>query len=194
MWAYEFAVSEARGAPSLEVVLDRRCSKLPNGCCGMKFALIDRILELDSHRIVAVKSPTLSEDYLHDHFPGFPVMPGVLMLESMFQAGAWLVRQADNFAHSVVLMKEAKNIKYSGLVKPGEQLRIEATLLSDQDQQSKIKAECRIGEQLVSSGRLVLERSNLADKDASQVDTDKEICRYLQAELQVLMPAAIEIS
>lgn len=171
----------------------------------MKFALIDRILELEEDRIVAVKSPTLSEDYMHDHFPSFPVMPGVLMLEAMYQAGAWLVRQADGFAHSVVLMKEAKNVKYSGLVKPGEQLRIEAKLLGSDQLESKIKAECKIGDQTVASGRLVLERFNLTDRnpqhgtpeqpgDPAQASTDQDICRQLREDFRLLAPATATIS
>ena len=59
----------------------------------MQFTLIDRILGLESgRRIVAIKNLTLAEEYLAEHFPGFPVMPGVLMLEAIAQASAWLIR------------------------------------------------------------------------------------------------------
>ena len=159
----------------------------------MKFALIDRILELDERHIVAVKSPTLSEDYMHDHFPSFPVMPGVLMLESMYQASAWLVRQAEDFSHSMVLMKEARNVKYSGLVKPGEQLRVEATLLGGDDRESKLKVACTVNDQTVASGRLTLERFNLADRDPEYQETDTEIRRQLHVDFQLLMPAKANV-
>lgn len=160
----------------------------------MKFALIDRILELDQHHIVAVKSPTLSEDYMHDHFPSFPVMPGVLMLEAMYQASAWLVRQVTGFAHSMVLMKEARNVKYSGLVKPGEQLRVEATLLKSDERESKFKAECTVNGQVVASGRLTLECFNLAEVDPEHQETDRVIRRQLHESYRVLMPAATEVA
>ena len=64
----------------------------------MRFSLIDRIVELEPGvRITAVKSLTMAEEYLADHFPHFPVMPGVLMLEALTQAGAWLVRVERGF-------------------------------------------------------------------------------------------------
>ena len=69
----------------------------------MRFVLIDRILELTpGESLVGVKNLTLAEEYLADHFPGFPVMPGVLMLEALTQAGAWLIRETEDFANSVI--------------------------------------------------------------------------------------------
>ena len=91
----------------------------------MRFTLIDQIVSLEpGDTITAVKSPTLSEDYSKDHFPLFPVMPGVLMLEAMYQTAAWLVRKTDDFSHSMVLLKEARTVKYAGFVRPGQMLRV----------------------------------------------------------------------
>src|ERR1700732_4011993 len=102
----------------------------------MRFVLIDRIVDVQPGRsrlagsnavttpgpsLVAVKNLSLAEEYLADHFPGFPVMPGVLMLEALTQAGAWLVRDMEDFAHSVVVLKKAKMIKYGSFVEPGRQ-------------------------------------------------------------------------
>lgn len=59
----------------------------------MRFTLVDKVVELEpGRRIVAIKNLSLAEEYLADHFPGFPVMPGVFMLEAMTQASAWLIR------------------------------------------------------------------------------------------------------
>ncbi|MGW8257129.1 MAG: 3-hydroxyacyl-ACP dehydratase FabZ family protein, partial [Thermoguttaceae bacterium] len=67
----------------------------------MRFSLIDRIVDVElGVRISAVKTLSMAEEYLADHFPHFPVMPGVLMLEAMTQASAWLVRYSEDFAHS----------------------------------------------------------------------------------------------
>ena len=64
----------------------------------MRFVLIDRIIDLQpGQSLVAIKNLSLAEEYLADHFPGFPVMPGVLMLEALTQAGAWLIRDMENF-------------------------------------------------------------------------------------------------
>ena len=74
----------------------------------MRFTLIDRIVDLSpGEKITAVKNLSLAEEYLADHFPGFPVMPGVLMLEAMTQASAWLIRASEDFAHSTVVLQES---------------------------------------------------------------------------------------
>lgn len=153
----------------------------------MKFSLIDRILELEpGSRIVAVKNLSLAEEYLADHFPGFPVMPGVLMLEAMTQAGAWLVRASEDFQHSVILLQEAKNIKYTNFVEPGQTLTLNCELLGHGPRESKIKASGTVqGEQVVSA-RLVLERYNLADDDLSQVVADDMLKRNLRELFGVL--------
>ena len=86
----------------------------------MKFGLIDRIVELTrGERIVAVKAVSLAEEYLADHFPTFPVLPGVLMLEGMAEAAAWLVRDARDFRETVILLRRARNVTYRSFVKPG---------------------------------------------------------------------------
>jgi len=79
----------------------------------MRFTLLDRITSLEpGAKITAVKNLTMAEEYLGDHFPQFPVMPGVLMLEAMLEAGAWLVRAGEDFAHSMVMLRKANNVKY----------------------------------------------------------------------------------
>jgi len=94
----------------------------------MKFGLIDRIVEhVRGEHIVALKAVTLAEEYLADHFPTYPVLPGVLMLEAMTQAAAWLVRDALDFEPGVILLREAKNVTYKSFVRPGNLLRVEVT-------------------------------------------------------------------
>jgi len=86
----------------------------------MKFGLIDRITELTrGERIVAVKAVSLAEEYLADHFPTFPVLPGVLMLQAMAEAASWLVRDAHDFREAVVLLRNVRNATYKSFVKPG---------------------------------------------------------------------------
>src|SRR5271166_4724165 len=98
----------------------------------MRFVLIDRILDVQrGESLVAVKNLSLSEEYLSDHFPGFPVMPGVLMLEALTQAGAWLIRDMEDFEHSIILLKHAKTIKYGSFVEPGRQLELHVEMTSN---------------------------------------------------------------
>src|SRR3954470_20636999 len=95
----------------------------------MRFTLVDRLLDFEpGKRIRIVKNLTLAEEYLADHFPTFPVMPGVLMLETLVEAGAWLLRVSDDFAHSVVVLREARNVKYGTFMQPGKSLVVTAEL------------------------------------------------------------------
>ena len=68
-------------------------------------------------------------------------MPGVLMLEAMTQAGAWLVRASEDFAHSLVVLKEARNVKYGQFVEPGQTLSVTAEILEQTDRETKLKAQ-----------------------------------------------------
>ena len=130
----------------------------------MDFTLIDRIVDLQpGASITAVKSLSLAEDYLQDHFPLFPVMPGVLMLESMYQTSAWLVRSTDDFAYSMVVLKEARNVKYADFVQPGQVLQVTAELQKRDGRLTWLKARGTVDGSVAVSARLVLDRYNLAD-------------------------------
>src|SRR5579872_5762379 len=96
----------------------------------MRFNLLDRIVEVrPGEALRAVKNLTLGEEYLADHFPGFPVMPGVLMLQTLVEAGAWLLRLTDDYRHSVVALRETRNVKYGTFMEPGRQMRISVDLV-----------------------------------------------------------------
>jgi len=147
----------------------------------MRFVLIDRILEVNSGQsLVAVKNLSLAEEYLADHFPGFPVMPGVLMLEALTQAGAWLIREAEDFAHSIVLLKSAKTIKYGSFVEPGRQLQLRVEMVSRGEKECTLKGVGMIDGQEMVKGRIVLTRYNLREKDPLLHTTDAAIVNGLK--------------
>ena len=76
---------------------------------AMRFCLLDRICSLEPDvEMTAVKNVSLAEEYLADHFPEFPVLPGVFMLEAATQAATWLVRISENYAHSMIVLQEAR--------------------------------------------------------------------------------------
>jgi 3-hydroxyacyl-[acyl-carrier-protein] dehydratase len=153
----------------------------------MRFTLIDRVISLEPGRkILAAKNLSLAEEYLADHFPGFPVMPGVLMLEAITQAGAWLVRATEDFAHSIVVLKETRNVKYSSFVEPGQTLLVTVELLSDNGREVKLKAEGTVDGQTNVSARLTLERYNLAEQDPRKGETD-EVVKQQMRELFALL-------
>lgn len=139
----------------------------------MRFCLLDKITELEvGQRITAVKRLAPDEEYLKDHFPRFPVMPGVLMLEAMFQASVWLVKQSEGFIHSMVLLKEARNIKYSDFVSPGQELIVKAEILKQDSSTTTLKTQGTINGNIAVAGRLLLERFNLAERYPLRKESD----------------------
>src|SRR5207302_4497488 len=109
------------------------CAEQLRGRSGaMRFNLVDRILEVEpGRRIRVVKNLTLGEEYLADHFPTFPVMPGVLMLQTLVESAAWLLRITEDFRHSVIVLREAKNVKYGHFMEPGQSLVVTAEFVED---------------------------------------------------------------
>jgi 3-hydroxyacyl-[acyl-carrier-protein] dehydratase len=155
----------------------------------MRFWLIDTIQSFEpGTRLTAVKNVTLSEEYLADHFPEFPVLPGVFMLEASTQAAAWLLRLSEDFAHSIICLKEAKNIKYADFVPPGQTLTVDVSLIKKEERSATFKVEGRVGDRPTLSGRLVLERYNLADQNADQLPIDEQLKQYFRRAAAVLLP------
>lgn len=147
----------------------------------MRFVLIDRILEVKTGQsLVAAKNLSLAEEYLADHFPGFPVMPGVLMLEALTQAGAWLIRDMEDFAHSIVILKQARTIKYGSFVEPGRQLQLHVDLVSHGERETSFKGVGMIDGQEVVKGRFTLSRYNLRERDPGLHATDASIVAGLR--------------
>lgn len=106
----------------------------------MQFYLVDRIVACEPGRsLKAVKLLTLGEEYLVDHFPSFPVMPGVLMLQALVEAGSWLLRATDDFAHSITVLREVRNVKYGSFLAPGSRLDMTVEIASREGDRASIK-------------------------------------------------------
>jgi 3-hydroxyacyl-[acyl-carrier-protein] dehydratase len=153
----------------------------------MKFVLLDRIVELKpGHHVRAVKSLTLAEEYLADHFPTFPVMPGVLMVEAMVQASAWLVRVTEDFAHSLIALREARNVTYKSFVLPGRVLEIEVTARRIEADSSDFEGIGRCEGQEMVKARWTLAHSNLKDEDPTMADLDETVVAKLRQQYRLL--------
>ena len=147
----------------------------------MRFNLVDRIVEWQPAKsLQAVKNLTLGEEYLADHFPTFPVMPGVLMLETLVEAGAWLLRLTDDFQHSVIVLREARNIKYGAFMEPGRQMAIRVDLVEQDGASATFKGKGEVDGQTTVAARLVLARYNLRDRNPALKDSDERIVQHLR--------------
>ena len=160
----------------------------------MKFILIDKVVSLRSGaEIKTVKSLSLAEEYLADHFPAFPVLPGVLLLEGMIESASWLVREKENFAHSMVLLEQARNVKYKSFLAPGSTIEYVVTAKMVEENVSSFSGYgAADGEQIVE-GKFSLRHFNLADKDATMASVDTMIIENLRQRWNLLRRNSIKI-
>lgn len=116
----------------------------------MRWIWIDKFIAFEAgKRAVAIKNVTLAEEHLHDHFPGYPVMPASLMIEAMAQTGGILVGGAKDFKEKVILAKISKAVFHEQAL-PGDQLRLEAVVENLADEAASIRGRIYIGEKLIS--------------------------------------------
>ena len=153
----------------------------------MKFDLIDRITKVEPGKsLEGEKALSLAEEYLQDHFPSKPVMPGVFMIETMVQAGAWLVRVSEDFAHSIVILREARGVKYGQFVRPGDRITVSVEMSSMKDGRADIKGRGVVDGKVVVSGRLELEYFNLADRNPAMKPRDAQVLDYLRRRFDMI--------
>lgn len=95
----------------------------------LRFELIDQVVERSEDRLVAIKNVTSAEEYLADHFPSFPVLPGVMMMETLVQAARLLLDQPQP-----LVLAQVRNVRYGNMVRPGQALQVEVTLRNDPTQ------------------------------------------------------------
>ncbi len=128
------------------------------------FLLVDEVLELEENkRIVAVKHVLASEPYFAGHFPGTPVMPGVLIVEAMAQAGALLLlREVPDRESKLVFFAGIDRARFRQPVFPGDDLRLELTVLSQRVTIAKMDGKAYVGDKLVAEAQLL---AMLVDRD-----------------------------
>jgi 3-hydroxyacyl-[acyl-carrier-protein] dehydratase len=150
----------------------------------MRWIWIDKFVEFHSgQRAVAIKNVTLAEEHLHDHFPGFPVMPETLCIEAMAQTAGILVGEAKNFEEKVILAKVKKAVFFD-YVKPGDTIKLEAKIESIADEAASTTGKISCGDKLVAEIDLMFSHidKNLAGKEFPQenfvfTDTFKSLMR-----------------
>jgi 3-hydroxyacyl-[acyl-carrier-protein] dehydratase len=121
------------------------------------FLLIDKVVELERlKRIVAIKNVSINEGFFQGHFPGKPVMPGVLILESMAQTGGLLLLQdIPDREHKLLYLASMNNVKFRRPVVPGDQLRVEVDLITWKGDLCKIEAKAFVDGNLATEASLL---------------------------------------
>lgn len=153
----------------------------------MRFQLVDRIVELEAGtRIVATKAVSLAEEYLGDHFPTFPILPGVLMLQALVESASWLSRATTDFAHSMILLEEARNVTYKSFVKPGHQMRVEVSCRRMGDERSDFAGTGHCGPAEVVKARFTLRQFNLVDRNPALAAVDRRVTQAARARFDLL--------
>ena len=125
--------------------------------------LVDRIVELEPERIVGLKNVTLNEPFFEGHFPDYPVMPGVLIVEAMAQtAGVLVLSSIPDRANKLVFLASVESAKFRRPVVPGDQLRLEMKVIKRKASVAKMAGQATVGGVLVAEAEVMCK---LADKD-----------------------------
>ncbi len=155
----------------------------------MRFHLIDRILEVEpGKRIRMVKNLTLGEEYLADHFPTFPVMPGVLMLQTLVEGAAWLLRITEEYQHSVIVLREVRNVKYGSFMQPGHHMLItvEMAEYSPAAPEVVLKGKGEMEGNATVTAKFTVARFNLRDRNPALESADQRIIEQLKQHARIL--------
>ncbi|MBE9503998.1 MAG: 3-hydroxyacyl-ACP dehydratase FabZ [Proteobacteria bacterium] len=122
------------------------------------FLLVDKVEEMElGKKIVCMKNVTINEPFFQGHFPGHPIMPGVLIVEAMAQAGGILAfkSEPDKTESSVVYFMGIDNARFRKPVLPGNQLRLELEVVKQRRAIWKFKGEAYVGEELVAEAEIL---------------------------------------
>jgi len=120
------------------------------------FLLVDRILELTSEEVVGLKNVTINEPFFQGHFPGEPIMPGVLIIEALAQTGAVLAfTLVSDFRGKPIYFMGMDKVRFRKPVRPGDQLILKLKILKRRGPTFKMSAEAFVGEQLVAEAELL---------------------------------------
>lgn len=136
----------------------------------MRWFWIDRFVEFERGKYAkAVKNVSLAEEHLHDHFPGFAVMPGSLMLEGMAQTGGILLGEVNDFEHIVILAKVPK-VEFHSWAVPGDSIIYTATLTRAEEEGGSVEVTACVGDRLVAEAEIIFVHLDQKDPTFGSID------------------------
>ena len=151
----------------------------------MRWFWIDRFTEFVSgSHAKAIKNVSLAEEHLHDHLPGFPVMPASLMLEGMAQTGGILLGERNQFAHIVILAKVPR-MTFHTWACPGDTLVYSAKLVDFSDEGGMVEVQAHVGERLVADGEIMFAHVDEAAQSGAKIDQKNFVFSMLRGVLDV---------
>ncbi|GAW93129.1 3-hydroxyacyl-ACP dehydratase FabZ [Calderihabitans maritimus] len=120
------------------------------------FLLVDRIVELEKgKRAIGIKNVTINEPFFQGHFPDYPIMPGVLIIEALAQVGAVAILSMPEFAGKIALFAGIDKVRFRRQVMPGDQLRLEVEILKVRGKVGKGFGKALVGEEIAAEGELM---------------------------------------
>ena len=154
----------------------------------MRYQLIDRIENWEAGKSLrAAKYLALGEEYLADHFPRFPVMPGVLMLQAAVEAASWLWRATSDFRHPVIVLREVKNVKYGTFMQPGRRMDVTVEMVRQDGDLATFKGKGAddAGKQTISA-QFILNGYGLSSRGPAGVAADERLLTHWKARWALL--------
>ena len=142
-----------------ELAIEKILNILPH---KYPFLLVDKILSQEENRIVGIKNVTINEPFFQGHFPEYPVMPGVLIIEAMAQTGGILMFSKEENKGKIPLFVGIDKARFKKPVRPGDQLTIQVEILKMVKGIGKAKAEAYVDNKLVASAELMFTAANIS--------------------------------
>ncbi len=119
------------------------------------FLFVDRVLSIEEKKIIAVKSVTGNEDFFNGHFPGYPLMPGVIIIEAMAQVGGVLLLSKPEYKDRLAVFAGIDGVRFRRQVVPGDQLVMTAEILQIKGPIVKFKTSAKVNDELVTEAELM---------------------------------------
>ena len=158
----------------------------------MAFHFIDRIIRVTRNQsITALRYLSSTEQYLKDHFPKFPVMPGVLILESAVQAASWLIRYSEEFAPSCIVLSEVSNVKFGQFIKPGDTLEVKADLVGRNGDQTDFQAQAFLSGKVALRVKFCLKKRGLKDTNETWGKSDSQLREIFRKHFELIAKEAV---